>query len=461
MKNYIFILLISTGFINAVYSGENSVAKVILIKGAVKAKNTDGTIFDVKENSDIKEGTTIETADKSFVKLLFIDKSQMNLGPKSSMVINAFPKKDPGIITLLQGQIRSKVSKDYMDIDDKNKSKLFIKTSSAAMGVRGTDFQVNYNRENHNTALITFEGAVAMAHINKNEKSLMFDHKQLEYVVSSDKAVVVREGQISAVNLNISEIAMTPTKLGKAQVNALRENETGLKQATSNSETNTKQFNSPIPPGIDGSILSNSPKLPEVKAETNQAAGFFNQKTGEYKLPAGSIIDLNSVNIIPPPVNAVFDANSKMFVVPTTFGKIDMATGEYRAPEGLKLGNDGKFQVLPKEEKKGDKSGDKKGSGDKREPASEAALNNMNPEKKIFIPGGINESRPEMAQFADKFANPVIDPNQPPPPPKMNDQLRAIANDRINTTETIKNRATDLGTAGPNSRARFIFNVNP
>lgn len=87
----------------------------------------------------------------------------MNLGPNSQMVINAFPKKEAGIITLVKGQIRSQVTKDYMEMEDKSKSKLYIKTKTAAMGIRGTDFQVNFNPQNQNTSLITFEGKVAMA----------------------------------------------------------------------------------------------------------------------------------------------------------------------------------------------------------------------------------------------------------------------------------------------------------
>lgn len=438
-KNIFIIVLLFSITSFEIFSAEKPVAKVILMKGEAKGKSADGTVFDIKIEQDITEGSVIQTSDKSFVKLLFIDKSQMNLGPKSQMVINAFPEKEAGIITLVKGQLRSKVTKDYMGIEDKSKSKLFIKTSSAAMGIRGTDFQVNYNEANHNTALITFEGAVAMANINRNEKNTYFDQHQLENVVSSDKAVMVKEGQVSAVNLNISELAMVPTKLGTGQITALKENETGVKSSTQpTTETSTKQFKSPIPPGMDATIFTTLPKSSELRAETTAANGFFNQKTGEYKLPAGSIIDLNSVNIIPPPVNAVFDSNSKMFIVPTTFGKIDPATGDYKAPAGLKLGNDGKFQVLPTKE---------------RSPSSEGAA----APKAIETPN-ILDARPEMAQFADKFGS-TLNGTPLPPSAVMNDQLRNIANDRLNTTEIIKNNATATGVNSPSTRVKFIFNV--
>ena len=58
------------------------------------------------------------------------------------MVVASFTKKKAGILNLIKGKLRSKVTKDYMNMSDKEKSKLFIVTKTAAMGVRGTEFQV-------------------------------------------------------------------------------------------------------------------------------------------------------------------------------------------------------------------------------------------------------------------------------------------------------------------------------
>jgi len=462
-------------------------AKVVLLKGSVKAKLTDGSLIDVKENQAIPVGAELQTADKSFVKLIFLDKSQMNLGPNSKMVITSFPKKDAGIITLVKGQLRSQVTKDYMEMDNKDKSKLFIKTNSAAMGVRGTDFQVNFNPENQNTALITFEGAVAMSHIARNQSPDSFDQKALESVVSSATSVMVRQGQISAVNLNVGEKAMIPTKLAIAQVEALKNNETGIKET--NKESDQKTFKSPIPPGIDGAVLSNTNaeldkqvsklsngnlnlnQISESKmVEKGEPSGFFNDKTGEYKLPAGSIVDLNSVNIIPPPANAVFDPNTKTFTVPENFGKIDSVTGEYKAPEGLKLTSEGKFienldkpknndssknsEQAPKEGEKPSEQVSNNSTDDKgRKPASVEGANSNLPQV-----GSIYEVRPEMAQFAQKFAPVIVNGITPPPP--INDKLKTLAEQKITTTETVKQDATNSGTVNPNSKVKINFGSN-
>lgn len=469
-SNSLMIGILSLTFTHTLFADEAGVAKVIILRGQVKARLTNGTIIEVKADQSIPEGSVLQTAEKSFVKLIFIDKSQMNLGPNSQMIINSFPKKEAGIITLVKGQIRSQVTKDYMEIVDKSKSKLYIKTKTAAMGIRGTDFQVNFNPENQNTSLITFEGKVAMAHIDKGAREERFDQGKLERVVSSEKAVMVEHGQISAVNLNVAERAMTPTLLGAKQIDALKENETGIKES---SEGDKKQFRNPLPPGADSAIFSNiSPEM--AKGSDNSPKGdpngFFNAKTGEYKLPAGSVIDLNTVNIIPPPANAVFDPNTKTYVVPESYGKIDKITGEYKAPEGLKLGTDGKFilidseaysksQTVNKEEKQEGTKEEAPKNGERTPASVDTSAATLAPAPamtvNIEVPK-IYDARPEMQVFTSTFA--PIQPIQPTTQ-IMTEAQREVAAERISTTETVRQTASDLGTISPTSKVNFKFNV--
>lgn len=478
-SKHLIFTTIMTALIAVNAIAADNVAKVVIMRGMVKAKFADGTIIDVKAEQSLPEGATLQTSDKSFVKLLFIDKSQMNLGPNSQMIINAFPKKEAGIITLVKGQIRSQVTKDYMENEDKDKSKLYIKTKTAAMGIRGTDFQVNYNPVNQNTALITFDGKVSMAHIGKDFREERFNQNELERVVSSDKAVMVTQGQISAVNLNVAERAMVPTKLGTKQIEALESNETGLKE---NSSSNDKQFRNPIPPGADGAAFSNSsgevekemlkmgmdvkamPSAQAIVASKNEnPEGFFNVSTGEYKLPAGSIVDLSTVNIIPPPTNAVFDANSGTFTVPETLGKIDKTTGEYKAPIGLSLGTDGQFKVVDAiayQKAQAPAPEDKKSEA--RSPASESAPTAA----PALAPPNMFAGRPEMATFVTTNAPVVSAATQTaagmiaPPPPAIGSTLQALADAQKQKTEILRQAATEAAAAvSATSKVKFIFNA--
>lgn len=468
MKARIIIFVFALFYSLSLIASEQ-VAKVILLRGQVKAKLADGSIINVKVDQDIPAGATIQTADKSFVKLTFIDKSQMNLGPNSQMVINAFPKKEAGIITLVKGQIRSKVTKDYMDMSDKSKSKLYIKTKTAAMGIRGTDFQVNYNPKNENTALITFEGKVAMAHIDRSIVNEKFNQVKLERVLSSDKAVLVSRGEISAVNLNISQRAMEPTKLGLKQIEALEKNETGLGDETnpdSNSkdlnQESSKQFRNPIPPGAEGTQFSNTPVgVDQVTSKSQVPDGFFNVTTGQYKLPAGSVVDLKTVNIIPPPNNSIFDKNSGTYIVPESLGKIDKTTGEYRAPTGLQLTTSGQFVVVDKDafaksQISAGFSSDQNASGSGpsgRSPASSTgALPTTIAPPQIFYGAG--------KAFVDIYGR-YGDPNLPPPPGSpLRDQLGTIATGILIDNTVNRETIINTGTNSTSTKTKIIFSAD-
>lgn len=119
---------------------QSKVAVVKLLRGDVDVQMKNKKTMKLKVDDWVENGATIKTGDKSFVKLIFIDKSQMNIGPHSEMKIENVTNKESGVIDLVKGKIRSTVTKDYLQIKDKDKSKLFIKTSNAVMGVRGTDF---------------------------------------------------------------------------------------------------------------------------------------------------------------------------------------------------------------------------------------------------------------------------------------------------------------------------------
>ncbi|EQC44096.1 sigma factor regulatory protein, FecR/PupR family [Bacteriovorax sp. BSW11_IV] len=355
LTTFSFLLLSFTSLYlfatDIVVASENGVAKAIIVRGDVSAK-IDGKMTKINKNDWLPEGAVVQTQDKSFVKFLLIDKSQMNLGPNSQMEISAFPQKDAGIITLMKGQLRSKVTKDYMKMDDKDRSKLFIKTKTAAMGVRGTDFQVNYSPENDNTTLITFEGAVAMGQIDAIEKARSFSQKNLESIVSGPNAVMVKQGQFSGVAPARSNRPNEPIKINPAQFDVLKKNETGAETPAATSETTsaTKTFKSPIPPGVNSKEFANDTSAVAkqvagaVGADNMKKAmaikgpkdikfappeGFKDKETGAFAPPSGGFVDLKTAQYIPPPAGSAFDAVTKTYVPPKEMGTFNARTGQY------------------------------------------------------------------------------------------------------------------------------------
>jgi hypothetical protein len=190
----------------ATVADDNVIATIIAAKGDIKAKLATGEIIEVNTTSGLTEGTFIKTGSASFVKIVFIDKSYMTLGPDSLVKISKFTKKDAGVISLVRGQIRSQVTKDYMELEDKNKSKLFVRTKSAAMGIRGTDFQVDYTKEDDKTTLLTFEGKVVMNKIDEKFRDRELSQKDLDQLLEKKERVEVTKGQLSDVRSEAKHI---------------------------------------------------------------------------------------------------------------------------------------------------------------------------------------------------------------------------------------------------------------
>ncbi len=203
----IYILFTATEAISA----PKGVAKVLKFRGDISFEvPSTGEKGKLKEDLWLPESAVVTSGAKSFAKIIFIDKSRLTVGPSSQVVIKKFDTKAAGVINLLKGKIRSQVTKNYMDMKDKGKSKLFITTKNAAMGVRGTDFQVNFDAVNHTTDLITYSGAVAFNRYSNGAPERQ-TRNFLESTVSSKNAVMVTKGTFSRV----SEQEDRPTKAYK------------------------------------------------------------------------------------------------------------------------------------------------------------------------------------------------------------------------------------------------------
>jgi hypothetical protein len=367
-------------FTTATFASSNNadkVAKVIIVRGQVTATESNGESYLISKGLWLKQGTSLESKSRSFAKLLFIDKSQMNLGPESKLVITAFPKNKAGILTLLKGQLRSKVTKDYMGIQNKNKSKLFIKTTTAAMGVRGTHFQVNFNPVNQVTSLVTFEGAVAMVQLNDLINKIKSNQKALENIVSSDQAVMVKRGQYSGANPKQLRVT-NPVKINPAQLKVLEKNEGEKIKTPDQVQRKVKiksktSFRSIVPPGVNPEDFANDTKaldksmestvgtkvaqkvfnqVKRIKRDTKAVAsstGNINYITGEVTPPAGGYVDTRTGLYISPPKGSAYDNQTQTFIPPPHYGGFDPDTGDY-VNNDFTLTTEGTFVKIPEKD---------------------------------------------------------------------------------------------------------------
>jgi hypothetical protein len=475
-KHLIYTLMLVSLMPVVSHAAPDKVAKVIIIRGKVQAKTGSNDVKQLKKGMWLSEGTIVKTSPKSFVKLLFVDKSQMNLGPKSQMKITAFPKKEAGIITLMKGQLRSKVTKDYMGIQNKDKSKLFIKTKTAAMGVRGTDFQVNFNPSNLTTALVTFEGAVAMAQLGDTMKNFRASQRALEKIVSSDQAVMVRRGQYSGASPKQLR-ATTPVKINPAQLKVMEKND-GSQANNSANKTNGKEkklghkkkkFRNVLPPGVNaksaansninldkavaGTVGSNMVKQidAQVKAELAPAVeaapppeGMMNKITGEMAPAAGGYVDMETALYVPPPPGSAFDPTTETYIPPPEFGGFNIATGEYVEPAGMELTVDGTF-VAVQDPIVTDDGG--------RDPASVEGDQPPPPpgSEPVMELSTCFDCDPNGGEvFYDEFGNPMPPPDQ---------QYQELADESLHDFANDYENALEQNIIDNSTRVKFIFNA--
>lgn len=356
MKTYIFLFVFFTLAVTPALA-QKKVAIVKLIRGDAELL-TLGKTSKLKVDEWVEEGSVVKTSDKSFVKLVFIDKSQMNIGPHSEMKIENFSGKDSGVIDLVKGKIRSQVTKDYLQMEDKNKSKLFIKTKNAVMGVRGTDFMISSN--GHNSAVVLFEGEVVF---NKLDNQKISNSRSLENIV--DRGVRMFPGEFSVVEVN--RIPTVPSLLNIQQREHMEKNDSFDSDRGPGNEGKDVSSKSVVPEGLSGDLVVNNSDT--IKKEVVNTVGAADPGTsgskkdfernsknpegfvkGETIKPAnGSFLHVDSGVIIPPAPDSVLDKNSNTYMAGSGNGTI-AANGDYVPPKNLEITSEGKIMVAVKDD---------------------------------------------------------------------------------------------------------------
>lgn len=315
----------------------SDMAKVIRLRGYATQLSPgarDARIVELGQK--IYEDTSILTKEKSFVVLEFSDGSRMSVGPQSKVVVVKARGSDPGLISLLKGKIRNTVKPE-----DSNEDKYIIRTRTAALGVRGTDFQTSYNTENKATALVTFKGRVAMVRLDSSAEDLE---------VALDKNITIERDEKgeptvdSAIEGQRTRIEVLQQKLRSADSVSVENGQysgavTGLVKPTQPVVINPTQL---------ALMYKNdqlSPKKENEKIEKidfsnithkGNADSSYNAKTGEFSPRAGGFVDLDTALYIPPKEDSVLDTKRNIYV-PKDVGFVNRDTGDYIPPKGLLL----------------------------------------------------------------------------------------------------------------------------
>jgi hypothetical protein len=351
------LLIIFCLFLTSSAVAANKVAVVKLLRGEVDVL-TMGKTAKLKAEDWVETGAVVKTGEKSFVKLVFVDKSQMNIGPNSEMKIEKFGGSDSGVIDLVKGKIRSQVTKDYLQVE-KDKSKLFIKTSNAVMGVRGTDFLIATNGVN--TSTILFEGEIAFSKLeNRGERNT----RNLEDAVN--RGVRLFPGEFSVVDAD-RQVPTVPALLNVQQRETLERNESFEPDRSPGNSGASEASKSVVPPGLSGTTVGNDAAV--LKREVGQVAAAERRErrdsssgSGQGRRPSanaegfvsggrvkptnGSFLHVGTGIIIPPGPGSQFDPNTNTFI-PVNSGRVNGA-GDFVPPPNVEITPDGKVLMAVK-----------------------------------------------------------------------------------------------------------------
>ena len=318
------------------YSSNPFIAKVIIVRGSVTSLAIpEKKAANLKEGEMVRQGTSIVTGKNSFVRLKFKNGALISLGSNSKIVVYDLGKKKSGMISLIQGKLRAKVEKKVKE------QSFFVNTRTASLGIRGTEFQTIYNRDNKVTSMLTYDGKVQVVKVNEKLKKALkvtpkTDQEILEYrelsfknELKSKSAQGVERGQYVGVSPNVKK-ASFPVKISPVQFTALFNNDEMKKE-----EEISK-------------VVDKDGKLRGQVEQKAPLEGFRNRKTGSYAPRSGGFLDFETGLYVPPSFNSQF--NEKLGVYEDkNIGTVNLKTGSYESPKGLYLDPEKGFVISEKD----------------------------------------------------------------------------------------------------------------
>ncbi len=144
------------------------------------------------------------TKEKSFLRIVVPKwSSAIAIGPNTSMELN-FQKSDQHKIK--RYQLKNGICRWISKLKSKDKKASQVFTKSAAMGIRGTDFEISHDEKTDATKVIVFSGEVEL---------------KSEYDAT---ATIIRAGQWSAVGGSYGKSVQPAQKLSSQELETMKKN---------------------------------------------------------------------------------------------------------------------------------------------------------------------------------------------------------------------------------------------
>jgi hypothetical protein len=171
----------------ALYAGQ-----VLMIKGRVELYDQKQNPLRLSVGKKVYNGQTIKTFKASIIRIKTNDQSVLTLAPDTTFKITDFnpdeKKRKKAVFDLISGKMRAKVQK-------KRKQEYTFRTKTVSMGIRGTEFLMNYDNgqsslESTQVALLSgklrVQNLVSKKIRNMKKRELYIQNSAGEEVIKDD-----------------------------------------------------------------------------------------------------------------------------------------------------------------------------------------------------------------------------------------------------------------------------------
>lgn len=204
-KLLVFILIVTLILPNvALAKDTEKVAKILELSGDVQVKKGGGEkLFKAFKNMALTQGDTIITGKDGKVTIELDKDKEVVIGSDTQLLISELVssiKAESGktSLNLLGGKVKVSIKEKL-----KGDSKFEIKTPTSVMGVRGTSFYINVNRETGATYVAVFEGVVSATAVSGTDDTTGGDPVLIE---ANQQTQITEEGASEPEPINVEQM---------------------------------------------------------------------------------------------------------------------------------------------------------------------------------------------------------------------------------------------------------------
>jgi hypothetical protein len=185
MRKFLFLrtILVVLAFqaVSLTHAHADAVGRLTLVEGRVDLmRGGQLPAILVKVDDEVQPGDVVRTKSLSKVMITFIDNSTLTIAPESRVAIEAYmfdsaQNKRHAVLQLFQGLVHAVVSKIFKSAEPD----FVIKTHTAIMGIRGTEFGIRLHP--NSSTILNFTGLLQVGNILSEVSQLSRQAFKLAY----------------------------------------------------------------------------------------------------------------------------------------------------------------------------------------------------------------------------------------------------------------------------------------